>query len=130
MQIMKTLHLLAHMLADEFVLSCDVTRSRFALIFDGHNSDISAFERLNFITADLFSTSGNARNRHFCYYHFRPFKLVRANRIWISFELIRCMRLAEGTVFIEADVVITHHPCAYNVFGRCCQSERFCGVAV
>ena len=71
----KTLHLFAHMLADWFILSCDITRSWCTLIFDGHNPDVSAFEQPNFIAADLFSTGRNARNLNFCYDHFRPLEL-------------------------------------------------------
>jgi len=76
LQIVKTLHLFAHMLAEWFILSCNITRSRCTLIFDGHNPDVTAFEQLNFIAADLFPTGRNARNRNFCCDNFRPLELI------------------------------------------------------
>ena len=76
LQIVKTLHLFAHMLADWYILSWDINRSFCTLIFDGHNPDVTAFEQPNFIAADLLSTATNARNLDCLDEHLGPLELI------------------------------------------------------
>lgn len=109
-----------YLLADWLILACDIIRSRCALIFDGHNPDVTALKQPDFIVADLFSTGRNARNRDFCSDHFRSLELVRTDGIWLAIELVQRVRLAESPVFIEADVVTARMPRANNLLGGCC----------